>query len=578
MNDPLRSLLRRTAPLLHWMALAALLGFATIASGIGLMTTSAYLIARAALHPSIADLQLAVVGVRFFGVARGLFRYLERCVSHEVTFRLLARLRVWFYHSLEPLAPARLILHRSGDLLTRIVADIETLENIYLRVLAPPLVALWVGALAALLLGCFDLRFALVLLCFLTVAGLGLPLVVRGLSRSIGSQMVTIRAELNSRVVDGIQGMADLLAFGCESRYLAQVRQPSQRLEHLERSMARLSGLHGALMGVLMGLATWAVLSLAIPRVTVHQLDGLYLAMITMVVLSSFEAVLPLPQAFQLLENSLEAARRLFRLVEERPAVVDPPVSIPLALPPHLRVEGLRFSYTPDGPLVLDGISFDLPAGRHLGVVGPSGAGKTTLIYLLLRFWEYDGSILLNGKELSQYSQEEVRRCIAVVSQRTHLFNATIRENLLLARPEATETEMFQAACQAQIHDLIQSLPRGYETPVGELGVRLSAGQRQQIAIARAFLKDAPILLLDEPTVHLDPLTEAQIVHGLSALMKGRTIVNITHRLIGLESADEVLVLKAGRIVERGRHTDLIQQGGFYQQMWMLQNDILRPG
>lgn len=608
MRGTVGRLLRLAAPFTRQMLLAALLGFATIGSSIGLMTTSAYLIAKAAVgyrlwpvspQPSIADLQVAIVGVRFFGIARGVFRYLERYVSHDVTFRLLARLRVWFYTALEPLAPARLIQVRSGDLLARIVADIETLENFYLRVIAPPAVAVLVALLAALLVGSFDPWFAAVLLVFLLLAGVALPLWTQALGRRPGRRLVRARSELNSALVDGIQGMADLLAFGQAERSLDQVRRLSRELDGLQRTMACLSGLNSALTGLLMNLATVAVLVVAIPLVSRGHLDGVYLGLLALAVMSSFEAVSPLPHAFQYLESSLEAARRLFEMVDAAPAVTDPPspLSLPTRpqdlaatgpvfsgpiLPEHaqdgcaLRIRDLRFAYDPGESPALDGISFDLPQGRKVAIVGPSGAGKSTLVSLLLRFWDYqEGHIFLGGQELRLYAQEDVRRLFAVVSQQTHLFNATIRENLLLARPEATEAEIVQAAQQAQIHDFVHSLPRGYDTWIGEQGLRLSGGERQRLAIARAILKDAPILILDEPAAHLDALTERAVMRTLQTSMAGRTDLVVSHRLVGLDHLDEILVLRAGRIVERGHHHELIEMGGYYRRMWELQNQVL---
>jgi len=549
-------LLQLVAPFTGWMLIAVLSGAATVGSGIGLMATAAWIIASAALHPSIADLQVAIVGVRFFGIARGVFRYLERYVSHQVTFRLLARLRVWFYTAIEPLAPARLMQYRSGDLLARIVADIETLENLYVRGIAPPIVAVLIGALMWVFMDSLAQPLALALLALMIAVGVGVSALTLQLSRAAGQRRVTARGELNATLVDSIQGAAELVAFGQEAAWLERARSQSRALVKAQARIAWVGGLHGALGNLAVSLAALAVLVIAIPLVNTAQIPGVYLATLVLAAMASLEAVLPLPLAAQHLGSSLEAARRLFEIVDVSPAV---PHS--LAEPTtrewrpgsyDLRVENLRFRYGPDEPSALDGIGFALSQGKRLAIVGPSGAGKSTLVNLLLRFWDFEeGAITLGGRDVRAYDPDELRSLMGVVSQNTYLFNATIRDNLLIAKPQATQAELEQAVRRAQLEPFIQSLPQGYDTWVGEQGLRLSGGERQRLAIARALVKDAPILILDEPTANLDTLTEREVMQSIRSLMEGRTTLLITHRLVGLDDADEILVLQAGRVVRR---------------------------
>jgi len=528
------------------------------------------------LHPDISTLEVAIVGVRFFGIARGVFRYLERMVSHNVTFRLLAGLRVWFYRALEPLAPARLMHLHTGDLLSRIVADIESLENYYTRAVAPPMVALVVAAATAALLSAQHPRLGLIFLLFLGLAGIALPLLAHALSRQPGTQLSAQRAGLHILFVDGLQGLADLQAFGRGRDHLDRICASGARYDRTRQHLARVSGFDSGMALALADLGMWSVLSLAVPLVRQGTLAGVLLAPLVLMALAAFESVLPLPSAAQQLADSLEAARRLYELVDAAPEVIAPRVRQPPPASGALVVRGLRFSYPAGGLQALDGLDFELPAGGCLALVGPSGAGKSTLANLLLRFWDYSqGTILFGGVELHQLLPEDARRCFSLVQQRPYFFNDTIRQNLLIGCPKAGEAELREAARRAQIDEDVRCLPQGYDTLIGERGFRLSAGERQRLAIARALIQGSPVLILDEPTAHLDPAAERQIIDLLFPVTPGRSVLLMTHRLVGLERADEIIVLDQGRVVERGSHTRLLAEGGLYRRMWTLQNQIL---
>lgn len=561
----------------HRVALSVLIGSITIGSSVALMGTSAWLISTAAIATSVADLGVSVVGTRLFGITRGIFRYLERLVSHDVTFRLLSRLRVWFYEKLEPLAPARLMEFRAGDLLARIIGDVETLENFYVRVVSPPLTAAIVGIFTSIFLASFYPILAPVFLIFFLSLGIVLPAIAQITSRKSAEQTITLRGDLHTRLVDGIQGMADLLAYGHADERLAQIASNGLDYGNAQRRMAQVTGVHAGLSTLLTNLGMWTILFLCIPQVTNGNLAGPMLASLTLLTFASFEAVTPLPLAAQMWNSSREAARRLFEVVDTEPEIkdniryskIDERVS-------NIDFSNLSFTYPNQSTPALQHVTFNLKPETSLAIVGPSGAGKSTLANLLLRFWEYSsGEITLSGESLKELNQDRVRERIGLVSHNTYFFNTSIYENLRFARRRVTKEEVEAATKSAQIHDFILSLPKGYDTMIGEQGLRLSGGERQRLAIARVLIKDAPILILDEPTANLDPLTEKQVLDTLFRVMKRKTSLLITHRLIGLENVNEIIVMNHGQIVERGTHDQLKNRDGLYRRLLDLQNRIL---
>ncbi len=571
-------LLRFFKPFWGWVAFSVLLNAATVFAGIGLLGTSADLIARAALQPGIAPLQVSIVGVRFFGIARAVLRYLERLVSHSVNFRLLAQLRVWFYSQLEPLAPARLQDYRSGDVLQRAIGDVEALENFYVRVIAPPLSAILVTAGMGWFVGLVDWRLGLVLAGGLLTGGAGLSLLAYWIGQKYGSVFVQQKAHLNTEMVAIIQGISDIVAYSREENIRDHVTSSLKTVSFYQRRFVLGSAVVNGLMTFSTHLTLVLVLWIAIPLVNGGMLEGYRLAVLAMLTLASFEAVNSLPQAAQLLRGNLESAQRLFEITDQPPAVVEPisPVEIREVQNPRLEIHKLTFAYPGcENPVIRD-FDLTLSAGKKIAIVGGSGAGKSTLIHLVLRHWDYDkGEILLNKVEFKNLHSSQIRKFFGVVSAAPYLFSATVRHNLLIARPNANEQELNRAIQLAGLSEWLSALPNGLETWIGEHGQFLSGGERQRLAVARAFLSEAPFILLDEPTAGLDSLNEIQLIRTVFELFQERGILWVSHRLIEMQQMDEIIVLQTGRVVERGNHYRLLEAGGVYAALWQAQQRVL---
>ena len=529
------------------LALAALLGTATVVCGMGLMATAGYLISRAAEQPEILSLTVAIVGVRFFGLTRPIARYFERLASHDVAFRVLARVRVLVYERIEPLAPIQLGCYRRGDLLSRFVGDVDALQDVQLRGVIPVLTAAGAGAVAVGATAVILPPAALVLAAGLLLAGIGVPAAAGALGRRAAALEAAARGELSAELVEVIAGAQELVVYGRAPDCLDRVRVADGALDRLARRAAFADGIADGLRLVVTGATVAGVLATAVSAHADGHLDSVLIAALALLALASFEAVQPLAQAARDLSASVGAGRRVLDLIDHEPAVRDPAhPALPPAAPVTVALENVCARYEPSGPPVLDGVSLRLEPGCRVALVGPSGAGKSTVVNLLLRFLDPEaGRVSIAGRDARDYRQEDVRRLIAVAAQDSHLFSTSIRENLRLARPGAGDAEIEAALRRARIWDWVAALPDGLDTLVGEQGRELSGGQRQRLVVARALLANTPVLVLDEPTAHLDPRTATSLIDDVLDAAGDAAVLLITHRSEGMERMDDVVVLAA---------------------------------
>ncbi len=538
--------LRLTARRAGWMLLGGLFALAVVALGLALL----------GLVGAVAAGVMAGAAwlLRPLALGRAAARYLEKLTTHEATFRILADIRLWFFDRVAPLVPGRIGGLRAGDLLSRLVGDVDALDGLYIQLLTPSVVALLAAATLAMVLSMAAPPVAVVVLIVLALAGLGVPALAERAGRGLGAAQVRAAADLRQQTIDLAQGLTDLIANGAVDAALAAADRAGDAHGRIVRRQALLAALGTAASQVLTQAALVAVLLVGVGAGVGAEFSGQaagpMLAIAAFVTLAAFEAVAPLPVAYQMLGRVREAARRLRAVAQTPPAVADPPRPAAVPSAGDIRVEGVRFAYPgTDGP-ALEGVDLTVAGGERLAVIGPSGAGKSTLFALLMRFHDPDaGSVRIGGTDLRDLALAAHRARLGVLSQGTPILAGTLRDNVTLGSPDARPEAIGRALRTAGLARFVADLPDGLDTWLGEAGVAVSGGEARRIALARVILRDAPILLLDEPTEGLDAETERAVLDGLRPAMAGKTVVMITHRPAAAAAMDRVVRIEAGRLL-----------------------------
>ena len=553
-----------------WMlTLGVALAILTLLASIGLLTLSGWFLSASAVAGFAGlysfNYMLPAAGVRGTAITRTAGRYFERLVSHDATFRVLQHLRVDTFSKLLPLSPAGLARYRQGELLNRVVADVDTLDHLYLRVISPLVGAFVVIVVVTLGLSLLDVHLALVLGGIMLLTLFLLPPLFYRAGKTTGQNLTHLRGEYRQQLTAWLQGQAELTVFGASQRYRHQMENTELNWHEAQRKQSELTALSQALMLLIGGVAVVAMLWLAAGGVGDNTQPGALIALFVFCALAAFEALAPVTGAFQHLGQVIASALRITEITGQTPEVRFSETSCECPARLSLTLENVSFSYDDKAQKALDSLNLNIPAGAHVAVLGRTGCGKSTLLQLLTRAWDpQEGVIRFNDIPLPQFSEAALRNAVSVVPQRVHLFSATLRDNLLLAAPAASDERLCVMLEKVGLHKLLED--EGLNSWLGEGGRQLSGGELRRLAIARALLHDAPLMLLDEPTEGLDATTESQILDLLAKEMRGKTLVMVTHRLRGLAALDQIIVMDNGHIIEQGSHAELLaKQGRYYQ-------------
>ncbi|MCW4447090.1 cysteine/glutathione ABC transporter ATP-binding protein/permease CydC [Vibrio splendidus] len=556
----------------HWfgLSLGMLLAFATLSASIGLLTLSGWFISASAVAGlTIAretfNYMLPGGGVRGLAMSRTAGRWGERVVSHNATFKLLTDLRIFFFKKLAPLIPGRISNLRDADLLNRLVADVDAMDHVYLRLVSPVTVGVFGIFFLTLFLMWFDSSLGLILGSILLIMLLVWPILFYKLGKRNGGELTQNKADLRVTTLDWIEGYSELTLFGAEERYRNAILETQRKLMANQFVNANLTGMASAALMLFNGLTLVLMLWLAADGVGGNAPDP-FIALMAFATMASFELLMPIAGAFQHLGQTLSSARRLNEVILSEPEVQFAEEKLDINKPLDITFSNVTFNYPDSERSVLNAVDLTIPATHKVAIVGQTGSGKSTLIQLLTRYWDpKKGYISIAGIELTQWNESQLRESISVVSQRVDILNGTLRDNLLIARPEATDDHLANILKDVGLEKLLEN--NALDSWLGDGGRQLSGGEKRRIGIARAILHDAPILLLDEPTEGLDKQTEHSIMTLFEKHFEGKTVIFITHRLIGLESMDSIVLIEQGEIVENGSHETLLNEAGRYFQL-----------
>ncbi|MCX2867649.1 cysteine/glutathione ABC transporter ATP-binding protein/permease CydC [Kluyvera cryocrescens] len=551
------------------LSLGVILAIVTLLASIGLLTLSGWFLSASAVVGFAGaysfNYMLPAAGVRGAAIIRTAGRYFERLVSHDATFRVLQHLRVFTFSKLLPLSPAGLARFRQGELLNRMVADVDTLDHLYLRVISPLIGALVVILVVTVGLSILDVSLALTLGGIMLATLLLLPPLFYRAGKPTGEQLTTLRGQYRQQLTGWLQGQAELTIFNASERYRKQMEQTELSWHDAQRRQSELTALSQALMLLIGGAAVIAMLWLAAGGVGDNLQPGALIALFVFCALAAFEALAPVTGAFQHLGQVIASALRVSQIIEQQPEVSFPTQTG--SVPPQvaLTLSQVSFTYPGQPQPALENLSLHINAGEHIAILGRTGCGKSTLLQLLTRAWDpQQGIVQLNEMALNSIDEPTLRRTMTLVPQRVHLFSATLRDNLLLAKPDASDETLSDVLRRTGLEKLLED--SGLNSWLGEGGRQLSGGELRRLGIARALLHDAPLMMLDEPTEGLDATTESQILELLADVMRDKTLLMVTHRLRGLARFNQIIVMDNGQIIEQGNHAELLaKQGRYYQ-------------
>ncbi|HEJ9628457.1 TPA: cysteine/glutathione ABC transporter ATP-binding protein/permease CydC [Proteus mirabilis] len=554
----------------HWfmLLLGIILAILTLLASIGLLTLSGWFLAGTSLAGFAGiysfNYMLPAAGVRGAAIFRTAGRYFERLVSHDATFRVLSHLRVFTFKKILPLSPGGIARFRQGELLNRLVADVETLDHLYIRVISP-IIAAFVVIMAIMFgLGLIDARLANTLGGIMLTLLIVLPFIFYYAGKPIGRDLTDLRGQYRTVLTSMLQGQAELTVFGALPRFRQNLAQLEAKWLHRQAQQANLTGLSQSLMILASGLTATLILWLAAGGIDNSFMPEALIALFTFCALAAFEALAPVTVAFQHLGQVMTSATRISHLIEQKPDVTFPEKGGETNNSATLTMHNICFTYPTQPMQVINHVDLTIEAGQHIALLGKTGCGKSTLLQLINRAFDpTHGTIRLNNLPIADYDEATLRSMMSVVPQRVHVFSHTLRENLLMAKEQATDEELKHVLQQVGLGQLLEN-DEGLNAWMGDGGRQLSGGEQRRLGLARALLHNAPLVLLDEPTEGLDADTEQQILALLHQHCQGKAVLMITHRLHGLDKMDKICVMDGGKIVETGTHASLLQQQGHY--------------